>query len=157
MTENRPINLLPIGWVRSTRRHIADDHWESEDVAIELDEAQFSPEALAGLEDFSHVEIIFYMHHVQADQVCRGARHPRGNRAYPRTGIFAQRARNRPNALGLTVSRLIKIEKHSIILGGLDAVDGTPVLDIKPWVAEFGPRGRVSRPEWMAEIMADYW
>lgn len=157
MTENRPINLFPIGWVRSTRRHIADDHWESEEVAIELDATQFSPEALTGLEDFSHVVIIFHMHHVQADQIVKGARHPRGNRDYPRTGIFAQRASSRPNALGLTVSRLIKIEKHIILLEGLDAVDGTPVLDIKPWVDEFGPMGRVSRPDWMAKIMADYW
>lgn len=72
-------------------------------------------------------------------------------------GIFAQRGKNRPNQFGATVGRILKIDGLTIWLEGLDAIDGSPVLDIKPWVKEFGPRGEVKQPEWMSELMKGYW
>ncbi len=84
-------------------------------------------------------------------------RHPRGNSDWPEVGIFAQRAKDRPNPIGLTVCRILAIEGGVLTVGGLDVIDGTPVLDIKPWVAEFGPKGPVHQPAWMTQLMGGYW
>jgi tRNA (Thr-GGU) A37 N-methylase len=72
-------------------------------------------------------------------------------------GIFAQRAKNRPNQIGLTVCRVLEVGGRVLRVAGLDAVDGTPVLDVKPWVRELGPRGEVHQPAWMTALMERYW
>jgi tRNA (adenine37-N6)-methyltransferase len=151
------LTMTPIGTVRSTRTATVDDDWDSIVSSIELDPAQFTTEALLALDTFSHVEVLFLFDRVDPAGVERGARHPRGNLAWPKVGIFAQRGKNRPNRIGTTVCRLDRVEGLRIHVTGLDAVEGTPVLDIKPWVREFGPRGEVRQPEWMAELMREYW
>ncbi|MFY0577499.1 SAM-dependent methyltransferase [Cystobacter fuscus] len=115
------------------------------------------PEALAGLTDFSHVEILFHMDQVDPAKVEKTARHPRNNTDWPKVGIFAQRGKNRPNQLGATICRVLKVDGIQLHLEGLDAIDGSPVLDIKPWVAEFAPRGEVFQPQWITELMRSYW
>ena len=72
-------------------------------------------------------------------------------------GIFAQRAKARPNRIGVTTCALVGVDGLELRVRGLDAVDGTPVLDVKPHVVEFGPRGPVRQPAWMTELMAGYW
>lgn len=151
-----PIPIAPIGVVRSSRAVAADDGWDQESAAIELD-AALPAEALSGLESFSHVEVIYVFHLVHPLSVERGARHPRENTAWPRLGIFAQRARSRPNRIGSTVCRVLGVEGRTLRVAGLDAVDGSPVLDLKPWMAEFAPRGEVHQPPWVGELMRDYW
>jgi tRNA-Thr(GGU) m(6)t(6)A37 methyltransferase TsaA len=146
-----------IGTVRSTRTEIIDDGWDAEEAWIDLDESQFSDDALAGLDGFSHVEVVFLMDRVEDQSVVTGARHPRGNPDWPKVGVFAQRVKNRPNRIGTTICRVLVIQGTQLRLLGLDAVDGTPVLDIKPWMSEFGPRGEVSQPEWSRELMKNYW
>jgi tRNA (Thr-GGU) A37 N-methylase len=96
-------------------------------------------------------------HHVPESTVERGARHPRGNKDWPLAGIFAQRGKNRPNRLGVSIAELVRREERTLILRGLDAIDGTPVLDIKPVMEEFLPRGKVRQPEWSHELMRHYW
>jgi tRNA-Thr(GGU) m(6)t(6)A37 methyltransferase TsaA len=149
--------MTPIGIVRSTRKQLADDNWLREQASIELDASQFSPEALAGLTDFSHVEIVFFMDRADPAKVERGARHPRDNAAWPRVGIFAQRGKDRPNHIGVTICRLKKVNGTTLVVEGLDAIDGTPVLDIKPWLAELAPRGATHEPTWVTELMHGYW
>lgn len=151
------ISLIPVGIMRSTRSKPSNDNWDVEEVRVELDPTQFMPEALAGLAEFSHAEVIFFMNQVEPAAVERAARHPRNNPNWPTIGIFAQRGRNRPNRIGVTVCRILKVEGLRVYLQGLDAIDGTPVLDIKPWVAEFGPRGPVRQPRWITELMGGYW
>jgi tRNA-Thr(GGU) m(6)t(6)A37 methyltransferase TsaA len=151
------ITLTPVGFVRSTRTKPSDDNWDAERVRVEIDPAQLSPEALAGLADFSHVEIVFYMDRVDSDTVERASRHPRNNVSWPKVGIFAQRGKNRPNQIGVTICKILSVEGLSVRLEGLDAIDGSPVLDIKPWVAEFGPRGPLRQPAWISELMRGYW
>ena len=126
------ISMTPIGFVRSTRTKIEDDNWDAEKMHVELDAEQFSAEALAGLSDFSHVEILFYMNEVDPLKVEKTARHPRNNTAWPKVGIFSQRGKNRPNQIGLTICKILKVEDRNLYIEGLDAIDGTPVLDIKP-------------------------
>ena len=110
-----------------------------------------------GLGAFSHVEIIYHMDQVDPKQMERGARHPRGNLSWPKVGIFAQRAKDRPNPIGASICQVLRVEGRMLAVRGLDAVDGTPVLDIKPWVVEFGPRGSISQPAWVSELMRNYW
>ena len=151
------ILLLPIGIVRNARTEAIDDAWDGIDSIIELDPGVFGPDALAGLEQFSHVEILFHFHLVPDSRVHTGARHPRGNLDWPRVGIFAQRGKDRPNRLGLCICPLLKVEGATLTVRGLDAVDGSPVVDIKPWMKGFAPRGDIREPDWAAEIMKEYW
>ncbi len=153
----KTITLQAVGRVHSTRRKAEDDNWDEEKVYIELDATQFTPEALAGLTDFSHVEILFHMDQVDPAKVEKTARHPRNNTDWPKVGIFAQRGKNRPNQIGATICRVLKVDGIQLHLEGLDAIDGSPVLDIKPWVAEFAPRGEVFQPQWITELMRSYW
>lgn len=149
--------MRPVGTVRSTRSLPTDDFWDAETASIELDTQRFGPDALQGLSAFSHVVVVFVFDRVDEAGVETGARHPRGNRAWPSVGVFAQRGRNRPNRIGVTVCQVRRIEGTVLHLAGLDAIEGTPVLDIKPWIAGFGPRGEVREPGWAGELMRDYW
>ncbi len=150
------ITLIPIGVVHSPIREPADDVWGITS-RIELDPARFTPDALTGLGEFSHVEIVFLLHQVSESRICFGTRHPRGRTDFPKTGIFAQRGRDRPNRLGTTICRLLSVKGLSLAVEGLDAIDGTPVLDIKPYMIEFGPKGPVRQPGWATKLMSTYW
>lgn len=147
--------LEPIGVVASTRAQAQDDNWDSETAAITL-LPPYDDRALAGLSTFSHCIVVYVFDQATWDE-SRMSRHPRGNQEWPEVGIFAQRAKDRPNRLGVTVCRIIEVTDSTLRLEGLDAIDGTPVVDIKPWMVEFGPRGMVSQPEWSSELMNDYW
>lgn len=150
------ITSIPIGTVRCSRPEITDDGWDAETACIEL-APRFGPEALVGLDAFSHVEVLFFLDRVAPEKIEHGARHPRNDRSLPLVGIFGQRGKNRPNRLGTTVCRVLRVEGTCLHVHGLDAVDGTPVLDLKPWVRELGPRGEVKQPAWMDALMVGYW
>jgi tRNA (Thr-GGU) A37 N-methylase len=152
-----PITLRPIGRVDGGRTETVDDGWDAETARIVLDPGELEPGATDGLADFSHVEVVFCFDRVDEDAVCRGTRHPRGRADWPSVGILAQRARDRPNRIGVTVCRITGAGPGWIDVVGLDAVDGTPVLDVKPYLAEFGPRGGVRQPAWSTELMSGYW
>jgi tRNA (Thr-GGU) A37 N-methylase len=149
--------LYPIGHVRGGRGEAVDDDWGASRAAIVLDPDRFTPEALAGLADFSHAEVIFVFDQVPDAKIETGARHPRNRSDWPLVGIFAQRGKNRPNRLGLTTCRIAGVDGLTVEVEGLDAIDGTPVLDIKPVMREFLPRGTIDQPAWASELMAGYW
>jgi tRNA (Thr-GGU) A37 N-methylase len=100
---------------------------------------------------------VYYFDRVPDAVVERGARHPRGNTAWPKVGIFAQRGKGRPNRLGMTIVEIIRRDGRVLTVAGLDTIDGTPVLDLKPVMAEFLPRTPVRQPEWSCELMRNYW
>lgn len=150
------VEVDPIGSVSSSRAEATDDDWGAVVATITLDPA-FDATALRGIDDFSHVEIVYAFDRVDPAGVERGARHPRGNAAWPLVGIFAQRAKSRPNRLGVSVCRLLSVADRTLTVQGLDAIDGTPVLDVKPYMAELAPRGLVRQPDWAHELMAGYW
>ena len=151
------ITLTPIGRVANSRSEPIDDDWDTVESSIRLDPTQFRPEATAGLAEFSHVEVVYWFDRVPEDEIQRGARHPRGRTDWPKVGIFAQRGKGRPNRLGVTVCRLTSVDGLTVRVEGLDAIDGTPVLDIKPVMVGFLPRGEVREPSWAAELMRGYW
>jgi len=148
--------VTAIGFVQAIRPHAEDDFWGGEEACITLTE-QFTAEALDGLAEFSHVEVLFLFHEVEPEKIVTGARHPRNNAEWPAVGIFAQRGKNRPNRIGSTICRLVRVEGTKLFVAELDAINGTPVLDIKPVLAEFLPRQEVCQPEWSHELMRDYW
>jgi len=151
------MTVRPIGRVVGGRAEVVDDAWDAVAATIELDLAALDAGATDGLAGFSHVEVVFCFDRVDEGTVCRGSRHPRGRTDWPSVGILAQRAKDRPNRIGVTVCRLTGVGPYRIDVTGLDAVDGTPVLDVKPYLAEFGPRGEVHQPAWSTELMAEYW
>ncbi|MFF3609237.1 SAM-dependent methyltransferase [Streptomyces sp. NPDC002463] len=158
-TEHTPgvIVSRPVGRVVGGRSEVRDDEWGDVESVVRLDAEAFGPEALAGLDAFSHLEVVYHFDRVSPDAVETGARHPRGNAEWPQVGIFAQRGKNRPNRLGVSRCRLVRTDGLDLHVRGLDAVDGTPVLDIKPYMTEFGPQGPTTQPAWADEIMRHYY
>lgn len=146
----------PVAYVHNDRKTISDDFWGSVVSEIRLTDA-FPAAALDGLDSFSHAEIIFLFDKAADTAIVTGASHPRGNPQWPQVGIFAQRKKDRPNHIGLTTCEIVERRENSLFVRGLDAIDGTPVLDIKPVLKEFLPRTTVQQPAWSAELMKDYW
>jgi tRNA (Thr-GGU) A37 N-methylase len=151
------IEVQPIGHVRGGRADVEDDAWGGVVSRIELDTGVVDPSATSGLDAFSHVEVVYLFDRVDPATVCNGARHPRGRRDWPEVGILAQRAKDRPNRIGVTVCQVRAVIAGAIEVAGLDAVDGTPVLDVKPYLTGFSPRGEVRQPAWAEELMSGYW
>ena len=151
---NERIEMRPIGVVRSSVTEQRDTDWGGVRSSIEL-----IPELAAGLRglgEFSHAVIVTYLHQAAFDPVRHLQRRPRGLAHMPLAGIFAQRAKDRPNPLGIAAVRIIAVGEGSLEVQGLDAIDGTPVLDIKPYVPEFDTRHDAAVPSWMRELMQGY-
>jgi tRNA-Thr(GGU) m(6)t(6)A37 methyltransferase TsaA len=148
MSAAEKIELKPIGFVKTKAvgKEVRDKGNVSEIVFSE-DLA----EALDGIEGFSHLFVIFWMHEISEEERRTMKVRPRGRRNMPLLGAFATRTPHRPNPIGLTVVELLEVEGNVVTVRGLDAFDGTPVLDIKPFdywdVAE---DARV--PEWWMKL-----
>ena len=149
------ILLNRVATVTNQRTTPTDDFWGSTLSEIHLAD-DLPDEVFDNIEQFSHLEIIYYFDQVEKDTIVFSGR-PRGNPNYPNMGIFAQRKKNRPNQIGLCTVELIKHKGRSIFVKYLDAINGTPVLDIKPVFTEFGVKGEIKQPEWVADLMEDYW
>lgn len=150
-----PWTVHAIGTVSSPRQAATDDQWGDVRSRIVL-VPPLGASSLRGLAEFSHLEVVYLFDRVDPEAVHTGARRPRDNPAWPEVGIFAQRAKDRPNRIGVSTCELLGVEDGTIHVRGLDAVDGTPVLDVKPYLEEFAPRGPVREPRWAHELMADY-
>jgi tRNA (Thr-GGU) A37 N-methylase len=149
--------LQPVGHVRGGRSAAEDDDWGASRCRIELDPAVVTDEATLGLDEFTHVEVVFLFDGVDPDAVCTGARHPRGNPDWPRVGILAQRAKDRPNRIGTTVCPLVGAAGLTIEVGREDASAWTPVRDGQPDLTGVAARGVEHEPAWATELMAGYW
>ncbi len=146
--------VRPVARVKCERKTPEDDFW-GEKISVITFADNVPAEALAGIESFSHLEIIFIFDQVKTEDIVWYS-HPRGNKSYPLTGIFAQRKKDRPNRLGLTTVELVRTEGRRIFVKNLDATEGTPVLDIKPVFREFEPAGDIRQPLWVSELMKNY-
>lgn len=154
---SKQIAMKPIGFVRGGRRTATKDDWGNNRCRLELDKDRFSPEALLGLDEVSHIEVIFYFHVDASEPTETGARRPRGRPDWPLVGIFAQHGRMRPNRIGVSICRVLQLDGTAVVVEGLDAVDGTPILDIKPVWTGYLPRGELREPQWAKELMSRYW
>lgn len=112
---------------------------------------QILAEALDGIEEFSHLFVLFWMHEISKEESKKLKAHPRGRSNMPLLGIFATRTPYRPNPIGLTLVEVLKVEDNTITVRGLDAVNGTPILDIKPFdYWDIAENARV--PDWWMKL-----
>jgi len=148
--------LEPVGVVVGGRSEAIDDNWGSVEAIIRLNEDRFGGDAVDGLDAFSHLCVVFQFHLVAEADVVIGARHPRGNFNWPKVGVYAQRAKMRPNRLGVSSCALVRVSGLDLYVQGLDAIDGTPILDVKPFMREFEPIG-THQPTWATELMQRYY
>jgi len=148
------IIIKPIAYVHNNRKEAIDDDWGSVISSIELIDG-LSESSFDGIEQFSHIEIVYYFH--QSTKVVAGSEYPRENKKLPKVGIFAQRKKDRLNHIGVTIVKLIKKEGKSLVVTRLDAIDGTPVIDIKPVMKEFLPDETIKQPDWATDLMKNYW
>lgn len=148
------IQLKPVGYVVCAVRTPKDEGWGAVVSRVEL-----APEytgGLDGLADFSHAIIVTYLHVAAYRAERHLRRRPRGLASMPEVGIFAQRARDRPNPIGITAVEIVSVGVANLDVRGLDAIDGTPVLDIKPYFPQCDHIAGPRVPEWVNRLMEGY-
>jgi tRNA-Thr(GGU) m(6)t(6)A37 methyltransferase TsaA len=139
--------LRPIGVVRSPIREPGTKG--RGEVVSEIHLHPKWIKALKGLEDFSHIIVLFWLSRVRGIEL---QTHPRNRKDLPRVGTFSTRSPFRPNPIGLTVCRLLKRTGTRLHVKGLDAVDGTPVVDIKPYISDNDLVHRPRMPSWVYKL-----
>jgi tRNA (adenine37-N6)-methyltransferase len=148
------INLEAIGIVRNRVQEGVDDNWGQ--VVSEVELRPDLAEGLTALGQFSHAVIVFFMSDARFEPRTHLVRRPRDRADMPLVGIFSQRAKHRPNPIGVTTVPVVKVEGHSLFVRGLDAIDGTPVLDIKPHAPAYDAPAGPRVPEWLDRLMLGY-
>ncbi len=148
------IGLISIGIVSNEVTARVDENWRS--VVSRINVNPELKNGLRGLDAFSHVIIITHLHEAAFDARRDLVRRPRGLPTMPEVGIFAQRAKDRPNPIGITAVRIVKVGEDYVEVEGLDAIDGTPVLDIKPYYPQYDLVGDARVPEWVNRLMENY-
>lgn len=132
-----PITFTPIGWVESEFKSYApSDEMRKRPSRIVL-RPEMAP-GLMGLEEESHILVLFNLHRATEYEL---QLHPGHNPENPLRGVFATRSQYRPNAIAATVAEIVSVEDNVVSVTGLDAQDGSPVLDIKPYRAGFDSAG----------------
>lgn len=149
------VTLTPIGVVKNGINQMSTGNWAQAESRIELN-ADLVP-GLQGLADFSHAVVVFHLHQISPfDKAKQLLRQPRGMEHLPPVGVFAQRTKFRPNPIGVTPVRLISITGNVLTVTGLDAMDGTPVLDIKPFIPEFDSVENSKQASWVPDMLKGY-
>jgi len=148
------MDLIPVGIVKSPRSEATDEGWRSVVSEIHLQPGLGS--GLQGLDQFSHAIIVFHMHEARFDWKHDVLCHPDGHEDLPEVGIFAQRARTRPNSIGITAVEIVGVDGDVLRVKGLDAINGTPVLDIKPYFPAYDYIESARVPEWVDRLMKRY-
>jgi tRNA (adenine37-N6)-methyltransferase len=150
----KEIKLTPIGFVKSSITERTDRSWGQTTSRILLQPDYIG--ALSGLKNFSHAIIITYLHEAKYEKEKHLQRRPRGLESMPKVGIFSQRAKDRPNPIGVTTVKILDVGESYIEVKGLDAINNTPVLDIKPYYPQYDQIHSPKVPEWVNRLMEDY-
>lgn len=146
--------ITSIGTVTNDRTDVQDtDSWGAVRSTITVDE-RFGEACLRGLEGFSHVEVLFVFDQFSEPESYE-PRPYRGLSHLPPVGVFAGRGPRRPNRIGVTSCAIESVRGRELTVVGLDAVSGTPVIDLKPTMTEFLAVG-VQQPEWVSGMMSEY-
>jgi tRNA-Thr(GGU) m(6)t(6)A37 methyltransferase TsaA len=143
-----------IGTIYNAVKEPTDEGWGGVVSDIVLDETLV--DGLDGLEAFSHILVLYWMHRAAEAEPVRMRRRPQGRADMPEVGIFAQRARHRPNPIGVTAVELLSRDKNRLVVRGLDAINGTPVVDVKPYAPQFDRVASPRVPEWLDRLMTQY-
>ena len=145
-----PVSIRPIAVVRNDMREPRMGGWEQ--VRSDLIFRDDLLEALDGIEDYSHVIVIFAFHRLPEEEKSSGKIHPRGNESLPLQGVLATRTQRRPSGIGMTVVPLLRRRRNVLRVRGLDAIDGTPVLDIKPYLPFYDSVPDARIPAWSRRL-----
>ncbi|MFE3454080.1 SAM-dependent methyltransferase [Nonomuraea sp. NPDC059194] len=151
------VTLRPIGHVAGGRSEMYEDDWHDVRAVLRLDGQAFTASAVLGLENFSHLEVVFLFDRIDPSTVSGQPRPPRGNPSAAPVGVFAHRGPYRPNRLGVSRCRLLSVDGLDLHVADLDALSGSPILDVKPYLVEFAPRHPVIQPAWASELMSRYY
>lgn len=147
------IIMNPIGYVRNDVQNRKDVSWGEDVSTIVLNEEYHS--GLKGLENFTHVFILYYLDKAAYQKEKHLQRRPQNREDMPLVGIFSQRGKDRPNQIGMTSVRIVSVGGAALTVKGLDAIDGTPVLDIKPYYPVYDKKD-AKVPEWVDRLMVHY-
>jgi tRNA-Thr(GGU) m(6)t(6)A37 methyltransferase TsaA len=145
------ITMNPIAIVHTEAKDAQDTDWSKVISEIHIDEALLA--GLQGLDDWSHIVVIFSMHENKFEPSAHLLSRPRNRDDMPEVGTFAQRSRFTPNTIGITAVQLLEISGTIIRVKGLDAIDGTPVLDIKPYAPFYDGVRDPLVPAWFIRLM----
>lgn len=146
--------FYPIGYVKSEAKKRVDHSWNEVISNIVINEELAM--GLKGLSEFSHIIVVYHLNEANFIKEKHLIRRPQGRDDMPNIGIFSQRAKDRPNSIGVTTVKLISVNENTIKVKGLDAIDGTPILDIKPYYPQYDLRLDATVPEWVNTLMKDY-
>ncbi|HHX13060.1 MAG TPA: tRNA (N6-threonylcarbamoyladenosine(37)-N6)-methyltransferase TrmO [Clostridiales bacterium] len=148
------VTFSEIGYVDNDVEQQIDENWGSVCSRIVLKDEYRN--GLKGLEEFSHILVITYLHESKFSVERHLQRRPRNLSDMPLVGIFSQRAKDRPNPIGVTAVKIIEVNEESLVVEGLDAIKGTPVLDIKPYYPVYDIVQNARVPEWVERLMTNY-
>jgi tRNA-Thr(GGU) m(6)t(6)A37 methyltransferase TsaA len=149
--EARPAAVFsPIGVVRNAVKKPQMGGWESVESRIVV--RRELADALDGIEGYSHVIVLFWIHRVPEEERGAARIHPMGDPALPLLGVFATRTQLRPNPIGVSVVPLLARNGNVLRVRGLDAIDGTPVLDVKPYIPHYDSVPQATIPAWASEV-----
>ncbi|MFC2039504.1 tRNA (N6-threonylcarbamoyladenosine(37)-N6)-methyltransferase TrmO [Chloroflexota bacterium] len=147
--ESSPMTFKPIGIIRNELRQTASATGDRSDVVSEIVIDSSLTRALDGLEEYSHVTVLWWMHLLTLGEV-RLKAHPMRKEELPPKGIFALRTPQRPNPIGITAVRLLERKDNILRVTGLDALDGSPVIDVKPYIPRYDSVDDAKVPEWIS-------
>ena len=143
------INLTPIGFVKNAVTEPKGEDWQT--ITSEIIVNEDMNEALSGIDEFSHIIVIYWMHKTPASQRSIKKVHPKRNLNLPLVGVFATRSPARPNPIGIATVKLLECRDNILKVIGLDAIDGTPVLDIKPHIPGSDSPTPARIPGWLTK------
>lgn len=149
------MEIQPIGTIHSPVTEVAEERWGDVVSEIHIDDL-YAP-GLTGIEDWSHVMVVYSMHEASFDLEKDMVRRPRNRDDMPELGVFARRSAQRPNGIGVTAVEVVKVEGNILTVRRLDAIDGTPVLDIKPYAPVYDSVYEPLIPVWFIRLMQDYY
>ncbi|MDP2918988.1 MAG: tRNA (N6-threonylcarbamoyladenosine(37)-N6)-methyltransferase TrmO [Dehalococcoidia bacterium] len=145
---NSPMILTPIGFVKSPLKEPTYERLNLKEIISEIVIDANLTEALDGLEGFSHIIVLYWMHRAKAERKNLKT-HPMGRQDVLPQGIFVVRTPNRPNPIGKQTVRLLERRGNMLKVQGLDAIDGTPVIDIKPYIPGYDSATNATTPDWV--------
>lgn len=149
----REIIMTPIGYVENNVQAKKDVSWGGDISRIVLEKEYYN--GLSGLEDFSHAIIIYYLDKAEYKREKHLQRRPQNREDMPLVGIFSQRGKDRPNKIGMTAVQIVEVCEKALAVKGLDAINGTAVLDIKPYYPVYDKK-EAAVPDWVNRLMEHY-
>lgn len=146
--KNGTIRIVPLGYARNPVKKPTLPGWK--DVVTEIKIDKKYAKGLDGIEDYSHIIIVYWM---DREKKCHLRHHPQGRSDIPFVGIFACRCPQRPNRIAFSTVKLISRKGNVLKVKGLDILEGTPIIDIKPYTPQYDKVNKAEVPSWVNRLV----